>query len=95
MMDNTSYHSVIAVKTLASNAKRAIVEARISGKMGLVQLTRLKNVHYELDAASACNHIVARLPLYHCQYNPIELVWAEVTYMVADKFHSGFQVLTF
>jgi len=27
------------------------------------------------EAARALGHIVLRLPPYHCQYNPIELVW--------------------
>jgi hypothetical protein len=68
MTDNTSYHSVIVAKTLTSNAKNAIVVARILGKMGLVQLTKLKIVEYELDdAAHACSHIIVRVPIYHCQ----------------------------
>jgi hypothetical protein len=75
----------------------AIVVACILGKNGLVQLTKLKIVQYELDgAAHACNLIVVRLLLYNCQYNSIELVWTEVTYEVADKtFHLGFQLLKF
>jgi transposase len=65
--------------------------------MGLMQLTKLQIIQYEFDdAAQACNRLAVGLPLYNCQYNPIELVWAKVTYEVADKtFHSGFQVLTF
>lgn len=30
-------------------------------------------------------HEVVRLPPYHCQYNPIELIWAHVKSKVAEK----------
>jgi transposase len=29
--------------------------------------------------------LLLRLPPYHCQYNPIKLVWAQVKHEVADK----------
>lgn len=31
------------------------------------------------------SHEVIRLPLYHCQYNAIELIWAQVKRQVATK----------
>jgi len=33
-------------------------------------------------------HEVVRLPPYHCQYNPIELIWAQVKNDVAGKNHT-------
>jgi len=30
-------------------------------------------------------HEVIQLPPYHCQYNPIELIWAQVKNKVATK----------
>jgi len=30
-------------------------------------------------------HEVVRLPPYHCQYNPIEMIWAQVKGQVATK----------
>jgi len=30
-------------------------------------------------------HEVVRLPPYHCQYNPIEMIWAQVKGQVASK----------
>lgn len=33
---------------------------------------------YELEIALQLRHEVIRLPPYHCQYNPIELIWAQV-----------------
>lgn len=41
---------------------------------------------YELDEeAYKAGHEVVRLPTYHCQYNPIELIWAQIKNEVASK----------
>ncbi|KAF0751470.1 piggyBac transposable element-derived protein 4-like [Aphis craccivora] len=41
---------------------------------------------YELDEiALQMGHEVIRLPPYHCQYNPIELIWAQVKAEVAKN----------
>jgi len=41
---------------------------------------------YELDQlAIEMGHEVVRLPPYHCQYNPIELIWAQVKCQVAKN----------
>ncbi len=41
---------------------------------------------YELDEiALEKGHEVIRLPPYHCKYNPIELIWAQVKGEVAKK----------
>jgi len=41
---------------------------------------------YELDEiALEKGHEVIRLPPYNCQYNPIELIWAQVKGEVAKK----------
>jgi len=41
---------------------------------------------YELDEiALSMGHEVIRLPPYHCQYNPIELIWAQVKGKVAEQ----------
>lgn len=38
-----------------------------------------KEKTYELDEiAFQMGHEVVRLPPYHCQYNPIEFIWAQV-----------------
>jgi len=36
-------------------------------------------------------HEVIRLPPYHCQYNPIELIWAQVKGEVVTK-NSTFKI---
>jgi len=37
--------------------------------------TRFTNRYVPDEEARAHRHIVLRLPPYHCQYNPIELIW--------------------
>ncbi|PSN44899.1 hypothetical protein C0J52_06180 [Blattella germanica] len=45
-----------------------------------------KEKQYELDLiAQEKGHRVVRLPPYHCQYNPIELIWAQVKGYVAER----------
>lgn len=48
---------------------------------------------YELDdIAIEMGHGVIRLSPYHCKYNPIELVWAQVKEQVA-KFNNNFKMV--
>ena len=35
--------------------------------------------------AKEAGHRVVRLPPYHCHYNPIELIWAQVNKYTAEK----------
>ncbi|XP_060869615.1 uncharacterized protein LOC132944338 [Metopolophium dirhodum] len=69
VMDNASYHS-----TLIDNfPKKNLAELRQKVK-ALIPFEK-KN---ELDVLSLeMGHEVIRLPPYHCQYNPIELIWAQ------------------
>ncbi|KAH7958877.1 hypothetical protein HPB49_006114 [Dermacentor silvarum] len=47
---------------------------------------------YQIDTlASAARHEVVRLPPYHCELNPIELVWSQVKGYVASK-NTDFQI---
>ena len=53
----------------------------------LVQPYRNQPKQYELDQlANERGHQIIRLPCYHCQYIPIELVWAQVKREVAEKY---------
>lgn len=54
-----------------------------------VKLLIPKEKKYEVDEiALQMGHDVVRLPPYHCQYNPIELIWAQVKGEVANKNNS-------
>lgn len=54
--------------------------------LSLVKLHQPKSKSYELDTiAQEKGHTVVRLPPYHNQYNPIEMVWAQVKSEVAER----------
>lgn len=55
-----------------------------------VKLSMPKEKIYKLDElALQMGHEMIRLPPYHCQYNPIELlIWAQVKREVAEKNHT-------
>lgn len=97
VMDNASYHSRRneAVPTTKSR-KGAIKEwldskgiqygAGMLKKQLLEIVARVKPhfVNHRVDtAAEKAGLIVLRLPPYHCEFNPIELIWAQVKNAVA------------
>lgn len=98
VMDNASYHSVLTEKPPSSNTRKAEIEKWLEEKsiphdnsktrnelLALVRLHKQKYRTYELDKISAeLGHEVIRLPPYHCQYNPAELIWAQVKKEVAN-----------
>lgn len=99
VMDNASIHSVQVNKAPTTNSKKADIIAWLtsngiphSSSHTRAELLVLVNAHkpaykvYEIDEiAKEHGHRVVRLPPYHCHYNPIELVWAQVKAYIADK----------
>lgn len=99
VMDNASYHSALKEKIPVTNTKKAEIVSWLEEKkiphnpshtipelLSVVNKHREKYRRYELDdIASEMGHEVIRLPPYHCQYNPIELIWAQVKGEVATK----------
>jgi transposase len=99
IMDNAPYHSMYINNYPKCNARKADVQnwlknqgVNFSPLETLAELReRLKLLipsfkRYELDEiACSMGHEVIRLPPYHCQYNPIELIWAQVKSEVAKK----------
>ena len=98
VMDNASYHSRLRDKPPTTSSKKADIIAWLSENkiqcgeketrnelLMKVKANRSPKI-YELDAiAFEKGHNVIRLPPYHCQYNPIELIWAQVKGYVADR----------
>lgn len=92
IMDNAPYHSVQLNKPpTMSNKKSELIEwlkannieaGKSMLKVELINLVKLNKPQspiYKLDEmARVCGHEVLRLPPYHCQYNAIELLWAQV-----------------
>lgn len=99
VMDNAPYHSGLVDNYPKSNEKKINVQKWLQEKG--VQFSPLETLpelrervkqlipqekKYELDQiALSMGHEVIRLPPYHCQYNPIELIWAQVKGKIAEE----------
>lgn len=102
VMDNASYHSMELNRAPSTNSKKEIIQNWLTEKnisfspmetkielLEKVKKNKKKEQIYELDEeAYKAGHEVVRLPPYHCQYNPIELVWAQIKNEVASKNHT-------
>ena len=52
--------------------------------LGLINLHKDRYISYKVDTMAEQNNCrVLRLPPYHCELNPIELVWAQVKHYIA------------
>ena len=92
VMDNAPYHSkqlnkAPTTQTRKSDIIKWLQENSIEhdpthSRSELLQKARMNKERYqryEIDElASAAGHKILRLPPYYCQFNPIELVWAQV-----------------
>lgn len=92
IMDNAPYHSMLVDKPPSNSEKKAHLVAWLQKKgvdasMSMLKgdLIRLMNIHrsrvkrYVIDElALQHGHRVLRLPPYHCEYNAIELIWAQI-----------------
>lgn len=99
VMDNAPYHSMLEDNFPKSNARKADIQEWLTKKK--INFSPLETVaelrekvkvliptekKYELDEfAFKMGHEVVRLPPYHCQYNPIEMIWAQAKRQVASK----------
>ncbi|KAL0879287.1 hypothetical protein ABMA27_003066 [Loxostege sticticalis] len=92
LMDNAKYHSRQVNKApTTQNNKATLVEwlnnNNVVADMTMVEEKILKLVkehkplaptYYLDEIAKTRGHQVLRLPPYHCQYNAIELIWAQI-----------------
>lgn len=99
VMDNAPYHSVVwnkipssnstkseIITWLAKNEIQASINETKAELLGKLMPFKDKEKMYELDILAAQHgHTVIRLPPYHCQYKPIELLWAKVKEEIAKK----------
>lgn len=97
VLDNASYHSRKLEKIPNSSMKKCYVQEwltknniRFDQNMLKVELLSLVKQHkpkydqYVVDnLAKSKSKTVLRLPPYHCELNPIELIWAQVKGEVA------------
>ncbi|XP_037572196.1 uncharacterized protein LOC119454300 [Dermacentor silvarum] len=99
VMDNTSCHSAQVEKVPSSSSRKADIQCWLKSKsipfsddqlkselLQLVKQHKHMFLAYQIDTlASAAGHEVVHLPPYHCELNPIELVWSQVKGYVASK----------
>jgi len=105
VMDNASYHSALLEDYPKSNSRKADVQQWLREKnidfspvetldelRAKVKLAMPHGKIYKLDQLThQMGHEVVRLPPYHCQYNPIELIWEQFKGRVAEK-NSTFKI---
>ena len=106
VMDNAPYHSVEVNKAPISSSRKSDMQDWLREKGIEFDLTSVKTVLYSLiklkkdtfrtyridTLAASHGHTVLRLPPYHCNFNPIELIWGQVKGYVAKRnvtFKSG------
>ena len=91
VVDNAKYHNSVVERQPTTNTRKADIQAWLQKrnipfsdgmvKSELLQLVRMnpQRTIYKTDTvAEAAGHSVLRLPIAHCELNPIELVWAQV-----------------
>lgn len=98
-MDSTSYYSMLLEKMPNSSWKKGEIKEWLIKKGVQPCNDLLKAELYELakklpsngknylidTIAAEAGHTVVRLPAYHCQYNPIKLILAQVKSYLAKK----------
>ena len=99
VMDNAPYHSMQVDKAPTSNNNKQEIVTWLQRNGVAAELTMLKvellklvkenkpqKSRYILDEmALKYGHQVIRLPPYHCHYNAIELIWAQIKSYVAKE----------
>lgn len=92
VIDNASYHSRQAIKIPCQSTKKQDIITYMNNnsipvpdpvpiKPVLLDIIRQKNIQksYVVDnMAAEMEHLVLRLPPYHCLFNPIEQMWSSV-----------------
>lgn len=91
VLDNASYHSRKIEKTPNTRTKKADIQAWLTNKSIVYEPDMIKDELLDLVRGAAVapkliidemardqNRTVLRLPPYHCELNPIELIWGQV-----------------
>ncbi|XP_040072933.1 uncharacterized protein LOC120845193 [Ixodes scapularis] len=97
--DNAPYHSRKAEAVPTTATKKGEIQQWLSSKnldwtatmkkkdlLSIVATVKDRYTKHKVDVvATDVGHTVLRLPPYHCELNPIELIWARVKQEVASK----------
>ncbi|XP_042148775.1 uncharacterized protein LOC121837258 [Ixodes scapularis] len=99
VIGNASYHSRKAEAVPRTATRKGEIQQWLSSKnldwtaimkkkdlLSIVARVKDRYTKYKVDVmATDTGHTVLRLPPYHCELNPIELIWARVKQRVASK----------
>lgn len=105
VLDNASYHSRKQEKVPTSSSTKAEMQSWLTSKdieypdkslkielLQIINSVRENYTRYEVDEVGKVNNVtVCRLPPYHCELNPIEMVWSQLKRHVA-KHNVDFKV---
>ncbi|XP_063911961.1 uncharacterized protein LOC135128812 [Zophobas morio] len=103
IIDNASYHSRKSEKVSNASTRKADVQAWLTKNETFFEEDMIKaellvkayapreNRYVVDDIAEASGHKVLRLPPYHCEFNPIELIWAQTKNFVAQNWKKAIQ----
>lgn len=92
VLDNASYHSVRSERIPNTSTRKQEILDWLRSKnipaeatmvraelLELVKMNKPQHIRYVIDElAEASGRVVLRTPPYHCELNPIELVWAQM-----------------
>jgi transposase len=93
VMDNASYHAVLHEKILSRKMKADVIAwlerknihhnpTESVSELCIVDKYKIRELDF---IANEVGHDMIKLPPYHCQYNPIELIRAQIIRKVAEK----------
>lgn len=99
VVDNAPYHSRKIEKIPTTCSKKSDIQEWLTSKniaferdmlkgelLAIVNSRKQEFNKYMVDEmAKEHNIIILRLPPYHCELNPIELIWAEIKNYVASR----------
>ena len=91
VLDNAKYNNAVVEKQPTTSTRKADIQDWLqkhhiqfddsmlkSELLGLVRLNSIATVYRTDVIDEAEGHSVLRLPIAHCELNPIELIWAQV-----------------
>ncbi|XP_047541309.1 uncharacterized protein LOC125074125 [Vanessa atalanta] len=97
-MDNASYHTVQKNKTPTMTNRKADIQKWLDENnieyeelfskeelMCVVEKHKPNPIYVADDLLQQNGHEVLRLPPYHCDLNPIELIWSSAKRLIAKK----------
>ncbi|XP_040063883.1 uncharacterized protein LOC120838169 [Ixodes scapularis] len=99
VMDNAPYHSRRLEAVPTTSSRKELIQGWFTSKgiawdakrlkrqlLEIVSSVKPQYVKYRVDtAAERAGCTVVRLPPYHCEFNPIELIWAQIKNRVAAR----------